>query len=143
MQIARQISRQIDRYVDKQIDMQIDRYVDRQIDMQIDIYVDRYICRQIDMQIDRYVDRQIVDMQIDRYLDRQINRQIDKLYMNVNIIKKQIFPKIKFDLKGFCAMERLRDLFTSRPSNLITILTYVLMENFRPFLNTGHIKLEG
>ena len=51
-----------------------------------------------------------------------------------------IFPKIKYDFYGqinslVCyGVERLRDLFTFRNSDLIYTLSYVLMDNFCPLL---------
>ena len=52
--------------------------------------------------------------------------------MNANI-KTQIFHKIKYDLRGHVYyMEKFYDLFTLRPSDLITTLTHVPMDNFCP-----------
>ena len=47
--------------------------------------------------------------------------------MDANIMKAQFFP-------SFYVMEKFCDLFTLRPSDLITTLTYVLMDNFCPCL---------
>ena len=56
--------------------------------------------------------------------------------MNANIMKTQFFHKIIYDLKcHFYVMEKFCDFFTLRPSDLITTLTYVLMDNFCPCLS--------
>ena len=48
-------------------------------------------------------------------------------------MKNQVFHKNKYDLKyHFYVMEKFCDLFTFRPSDLITTLTYVLMDKFCP-----------
>ena len=57
--------------------------------------------------------------------------------MNANIIK--FFQKIKNDLKDhFYVMERFL-LLSIRPSDLITTLTYILMNNF--ILVVSQIKI--
>ena len=48
-----------------------------------------------------------------------------KIGMNANIMKTDFFHKCHFNV-----MEKLCDFFTLRSSNLITNLTYVLMDNF-------------
>ena len=53
--------------------------------------------------------------------------------MDANIMKTQLFHRIISDLKcDSYVMEKFCDVFTLRPSDLITILTYVLMNNFCP-----------
>ena len=53
--------------------------------------------------------------------------------MIANIMKTQFLIKIIFDLKcHFYVIEKFCDFFTLGPSDLITILTYVLMDNFCP-----------
>ena len=54
------------------------------------------------------------------------NQLSSKLY---ECIKLYFFSKLNFDFKGH-AMERLCDFFTFSPFNLITTLTYALMDNF-------------
>ena len=49
-------------------------------------------------------------------------------------MKTPIFPKINFDLKGH-AVEIWHAFFTFRPSNFISALTYLLMDNFCPCFN--------
>ena len=66
--------------------------------------------------------------------------------MNANIMKTQIFHKIKYDLKG-----HIMSLFfwrgcvfsTLRSSDLITTLTYVVMDNFNPCSLIDHFILKG
>ena len=59
-----------------------------------------------------------------------------KLKINAIIIKMQIFHEIKYGFKGnFYVIKRFRDYLTSNPSDLITNLTYVLVDNFCPCLN--------
>ena len=53
--------------------------------------------------------------------------------MNATIMKTHFFHNIIYDLKcHFNVMEKFCDLFTLRPSKLITSLTYVIMDNFFP-----------
>ena len=54
--------------------------------------------------------------------------------MNANIMKTYFFYKIIYDLKyHFYLLQRLCDFFTLRPSDLFTILTNILMDNFCPY----------
>ena len=51
--------------------------------------------------------------------------------MNTNIMKTQFFHKIIYDLKcHLYFMEKFYEVFTLGPSDLITTLTYVLLDNF-------------
>ena len=58
--------------------------------------------------------------------------------MNSNIMKKQILNKMKFDIKGHCGsliatfILSIVLVFTLIPFNLMTNLTYVLMDNLCP-----------
>ena len=49
-----------------------------------------------------------------------------KICVNANIMKTQFFHKIIYDLKcHFYVIEKFRNFFILRPSNLITTLTYI------------------
>ena len=53
--------------------------------------------------------------------------------MNPNIMKTQNFYKMRYDLKGhFMSFERFRDFlkYIFRLYDMITFLTYVLIDNF-------------
>ena len=55
--------------------------------------------------------------------------------MNANIKKMQIFYKVKCDPNGkfyFYGMDRFCDFLSFRPFDLITTLTYILMDNICP-----------
>ena len=54
-----------------------------------------------------------------------------KNYMNANLKKTQLVHEMEHYLKGhFYVMVRFSVYFTFRPSDLITTLTYVLVDNF-------------
>ena len=63
-----------------------------------------------------------------------------EICMNANIMKKQFFLKIKYDLK--CHVYILEKLFTLRPFDLVTSLTYVLMDNFCPCYHSAFILIK-
>ena len=54
-----------------------------------------------------------------------------QICMNAKIMKTQFFHKIIYDLKCHSYVrEKFRIFFSLRPSDLFSILTYVLMDNF-------------
>ena len=62
-----------------------------------------------------------------------------KICMNANIIKTQFFIKLNMIWNvSFCYGEVLWFFVTLRPSNLITTLTYVLMDNLCPCYSYGN-----
>ena len=59
---------------------------------------------------------------------------LTKICMNANIMKTHFFLKSIYDLKCHCCImeEFCNYFFTLRPSDLISTLTYVALNNFHP-----------
>ena len=71
-----------------------------------------------------------------------MKRNMTSKVIGGHIMKTQFFHKRKNDLKcHFYVKEILRDFFIFKPYDLITTLTYVLMDNFCPCFMLNHTNL--